>query len=77
MEDFYYSNCLSIINSNEIIDLEINTYFGQLDKFLNIDKLITIHGFDKVTNLNGRQYITYDNLLKILQISTDNIKNKN
>lgn len=70
VEDFYYSNCLSIINHNEVIDLEINNYFGQLDKFLNIDKLITIHAFDKVINTEGREFITFDNLSKILKLST-------
>jgi len=61
IEDFYYSQCLSIVLNNCITDLPINTQFGQNDRFINMDNIMTIHGYDKSTT----RIISYNNLLEI------------
>ena len=77
IEDFYYSHCLAIINYQNISRLPPNYYFAQLNSFIDEDKLISIHGFDKILNIKYqdiRCLIDYNNLEKILDKSISCMK---
>ena len=77
IEDFYYSHCLSIIKYKNVNGLKPNYYFSQLNSFIDMDKLISIHAFDKFLDINCkdiRYLIDYNNLKKILDKSINKMK---
>ena len=77
IEDFYYSNCSAIINYQNIFGLPLNYYFGQLNSFIDMDKLIAIHSFDKIFGIQHQELrclINYNNLKKILDKSISSMK---
>lgn len=73
-EDFYYSECLSILLSEKhekekkIGDLPISLEslcFGQLERFFDMSSLCSIHSYQRVRNSKSAEFITLSQLSSI------------
>ena len=64
-DDFYYSQCLSILNHDTISDIDINiNIFGQNECFFSND-VLSIHSYDK----DSSRFISYENISILLEKS--------
>lgn len=72
-EDFYYSECLSLMNSpqndKKISSLPLtfeSLCFGQLEKFFDISVLCSVHAYQTIRNNPSCSFLTYNQLHECL-----------